>query len=398
MIAEVTAGMEIVSVVDDNENDKMSLEAEAQPKSKVSHYEMLKNNGPAVGPIPFDVPLINRGKRESVLVWHSNKHQQFDNVLLSNQNSKVAYWKVPHKRPIKTIMGHVDICFVLRKSVSEKSDDDLSENDDSDSENDDDDDDVVFELTKQKVAIKVNYCSRIEALKEKHAEDPMKEIAAMQFIGNQHPNVLGCLDVLFDADNINVVLEYCSGGDLFELLQENLQNQQPGISEAEAKILFRQIISGVHYMHQKGVCHRDLSPENVMLKSPDCSGVIIDMGMCLRFSPTSLVTPQGTCGKLPYMSPEIYTNRADWDPVLVDSWTCGTILWCMLTGNRSYQRAHRSDAQFYWMTHGIDRLLTDWGVTHLTAAAKDLLRGLLQIDPRERYTIQDVIEHEWMAE
>merc|ERR1712226_1688672 len=103
-----------------------------------------------------------------------------------------------------------------------------------------------------------------------------------------------------------------------------------------------------------GICHRDLSPENVMMDHNRC--LVIDFGMCLRVpyvDPQSgqvtdisrgtrrrLLTPQGACGKLPYMSPEIYKNRHAFDGELADVWTAGTILFCMLSGNRSYQRPH----------------------------------------------------------
>jgi serine/threonine protein kinase len=110
-----------------------------------------------------------------------------------------------------------------------------------------------------------------------------------------------------------------------------------------------------------------------------------------------LLKPQGACGKLPYMSPEIYRNRDDFDGEAVDVWTVGTILFCMLSGNRSYETPHKSDAQFYWMTHGLTTLLNDWGVD-LSNDAIDLLQGMLKLNPRDRLTIQEIENHPWYAE
>jgi serine/threonine protein kinase len=69
----------------------------------------------------------------------------------------------------------------------------------------------------------------------------------------------------------------------------------------------------------------------------------------------------------------------------------------MLTGNRSYEIPHKSDPQFYWMTHGIDVLMNDWGVDP-SDEALDLLRNMLQIDPRLRLTIDEVENHPWFAQ
>lgn len=420
LMAEVTAGMEGVRIP--SEGDAMDV----APTSTVTTEELLSRggvrpldivggHGAPANPIPFVRPTFERGKRDDVLCYNSTTqcHDVAKNVLFRDYSREYgdegihhvdrAYWSVPYKEPIKTIMGHVQICVVLQRC---KQDDD-----DSDSENDGDDD-IVFQMTDQFVAIKVNYCDRMEKLKNKHAEDPMKEIAAMQLIGNDHPNVLGCIEVLFDGQNINCVLPFCRDGDLFELLQESQRQPVPGMKEPQARFWFRQVLDGLKHLHSRGICHRDLSPENIMMHESGC--LIIDMGMCIRIPYTDphgdgekvtdvtrgtekrLILPQGTCGKLPYMAPEIYKNRHPFDGGAVDIWTAGTILFCMLTGNRSYQRAHATDAQFYWMTHGLTMLLDDWNVT-LSPEAVDILVGMLKIDPRERLTLEEVMQHRWLS-
>jgi serine/threonine protein kinase len=248
----------------------------------------------------------------------------------------------------------------------------------------------------------------MDQLRDRHAENPLQEIAAMQLIGNSHPNVMGTIEVLFDGENLNVVMPYCATGDLFELLQESQQNNV-GFPEPVARFWFRQIMEGIRHLHAKGVCHRDLSPENVMIDNDGC--LIIDMGMTIRVPYTDpkdpalvtdstqgtqrrLIQPQGACGKLPYMSPEIYRNRKPFDGGAVDVWTAGTILFCMVTGNRSYQRPHESDPQFYWMTHGLRRLLSDWS-NQLSPECIHLMENMLQIDPRLRLTVDEVCNHPW---
>ncbi|GKY91722.1 hypothetical protein MPSEU_000144000 [Mayamaea pseudoterrestris] len=400
-----------------DDNLVSAMEGISMERSTSFRYEEL---GPPSSPLAFDAPILERGRRDQVLCYipATGSHQVFKNVLFRNPHPlhklKQAYWPVPEKSTIKTIMGHVEICLILERCIRQREDD---ESFDDDSENDDDDDEeIVFELTDRMVAVKVNYIERIERLKTKHAEDPMKEISAMQLAGNNHPNVLGLVEVLFDGRNVNCVLRYCDSGDLFQLLQESQpskapqqqQQQQPGQPEPVARYWFRQLVEGVKYIHSRGICHRDLSPENVMIDKDGC--LIIDFGMCLRMpylendhaaatmtdvtrgTRRCLMKPQGACGKLPYMSPEIFKNREPFDGELVDVWTLGTILFCMLTGNRSYQQPHPSDAQFYWMTHGLPQLLADWSVS-LSSDGVDLLQQLLQINPRLRINLAGIERH-----
>ncbi len=238
---------------------------------------------PPANPIPFERAQYQRGRRANVLCYNptNDTHDQLRNVLLreiqggefdTNNNNDddptarvgVQYAYHPFKDPIKTIMGHVEICQVLERCKRHRDDDEF----DSDSENDydDDDDDIVFQYTDRRVAVKVNYISTMERLRGRHAEDPLKEIAAMQLLGTDHPNVLGCIEVLYDLQNINVVMPFCDSGDLFQLLQDTQarnagdgtnNDAPPGLSEGQSRYWFRQIISGIQYMHEQcGICHR----------------------------------------------------------------------------------------------------------------------------------------------
>lgn len=362
--------------------------------------------GPPSAPLNFDRPKFARGRRDQVLCYipETQTYERLNNVLFRDENApghrprmEFAYYPVPYKRPIKTIMGHVEICRVLQRSRLAHDDDSGSEEEYDDDE--DDDDEVCFELTQRNVAVKVNFDSKMRELRNRHAEDPIKEISAMQLIGDNTPHVLGCSEVLYDPGNqtLNIVMRYCKSGDLFQRLQEAQSAEgPPGMPEPQARFFFRQVMTGLHALHEKGICHRDLSPENVMLDEDE--SVIIDLGMCLRVPYENgrrcLVAPQGACGKLPYMSPEIYRNRSPFDGNVADTWTAGTILFCMLTGNRSYQRPHSSDPQFYWMTRDVNQLLTDWEI-QLSPEGLHLLKNLLQVNPRLRLTIEEVLDHPW---
>ena len=94
------------------------------------------------------------------------------------------------------------------------------------------------------------------------------------------------------------------------------------------------------------------------------------------------------------VQPEILASRKPFDGAAADVWTSGTILFCMITGNRSYQRPHITDPQFYWMTQGLRQLLSDWHVK-MSDEGFALLKGMLEIDPRKRLSIEEVRSHPW---
>ena len=141
-------------------------------------------------------------------------------------------------------------------------------------------------------------------------------------------------------------------------------------------------------------------------------GVIIDMGLCLRVpyidpnqpldrtdisngTTRCLFNPQGQHGKLPYMSPEIWLNQEPFDGAAADVWSCGTILFCMITGTRPYKKPF--DLQFRAVTQNLRQLLLHFGV-NMSEEGINLLQGMLTIDPRNRLTIEEVINHPWFAQ
>jgi len=384
-------------------------------------FREVENSGPATSPVPFEPPsYLNATRAEEVLVYDENTKEHFvaKNVLfaknkdsdgeesVSRQRDQRAYWKLPNKAPIETRMGHLEISIVLKRCLRNDDTDTEDEKDDSEEE-----DDIVFLLTDQRVAVKVNYCDRMERSLHLNAENPLNEIAAQKIVGNDHPHVLGVIEVLYDGENLNVVMPYCGGGDLFDTVDEYLRSHpgEFGLPENKARYWFRQLLQGMHHLQRSGICHRDLSPENVIITGESC--LVIDLGMCLRIPFTSrdgndgmvtdvlcgitrrLITPQGQCGKRRYMSPEIWRNKDNFDGFFIDVWTAGMILFFMLTGQTYLQPF---DQIFRCVTTDLPGLLKYWNM-NLSHNAVDLLRGLLAVDPKSRLTLGQIMAHPWVT-
>ena len=143
--------------------------------------------------------------------------------------------------------------------------------------------------------------------------------------------------------------------------------------------------------------------------------MIIDMGMCLRVpyndpknagrvtdvtrgSTRRLMKPQGVCGKHNYMSPEVMSNTEPFDGFAIDLWAAGVILYIMLTGFPPYDQASRTDQRFQLIISGrLAEQLRNWDIL-LSDDAYDLMQKMLQLHPKQRLTLAQVLAHPWVTD
>jgi len=166
-----------------------------------------------------------------------------------------------------------------------------------------------------------------------------------------------------------------------------------------------------------GVCHRDLSLENVLVHNDDIS-IVIDFGMCLRVpyigngagkdgaalvgdvstgNLRCLIQPQIPCGKRIYMSPEVMMSQAPFDGFAIDLWAAAVMLFIMLAGSPPWEFAHEADPRYRMIARrgGLARMLSDWNKP-VSPSAIDLLQKMLREDPRRRLSLAQVRGHDWV--
>ena len=214
-----------------------------------------------------------------------------------------------------------------------------------------------------------------------------------------------CLDVLWVDDEkdrgnatYNVVMPHFDGGDLFDVMFSPPHNNPSRMTEAEARPLINDVMEGLKAIHRAGICHHDLSPENILIH--EGRAFIIDFGMAIRVPYTKdgrrcLISPQGSFGKARYMAPEVFANRLAFDAETIDVWSAGTILFCMLTGVNSYTEPHATDVIYRHMVNQLPLLLNLLDV-ELSRECVHLLRNMLRVNSRLRYSIDEVLKHPWM--
>jgi len=400
------------------------------PEHAHATFDDVERNGQPSRPLEFPPPNVTSGVNVNAFVvdlsngtrsvWSVIHRHDFRTAALQpegqfsiddtgNYTSQyVAY--APTKQLQDAIYGSVWACRVLKRHYGVAADDAARA---TGVEPGSPGAPIVWETTHKYVAMKKIEWAEVHRLRGSMLEDPVKEVAAMQLIGSASPHVIGPIEILQDDTCLYTVMPYCSGGDLFGIVVKYAgeSDGEIGMPEPVAKYWFRQILKGIQHLQSVGVCHRDLSLENVMVHTDNC--LVIDMGMCLyvpyndpvqrgsvtdatRGTKRRLMKPQGVCGKHNYMSPEIAANTAPFDGFSIDLWSAGVILYIMLTGFPPYDQASRTDQKFEIIVRGnLVQQLEDWGI-NLSRDAGDLLQNMLQLDPRDRLTLAEVMSHPWV--
>ncbi|KAL5197120.1 hypothetical protein ABZP36_000632 [Zizania latifolia] len=228
-------------------------------------------------------------------------------------------------------------------------------------------------------AIKILDRQRILAMKID--EQIKREIATLKLL--KHPNVVRLHEISASKTKIYMVLEYVNGGELFDKIA--LKGK---LSEKEGRKLFQQLMDAVSYCHEKGVYHRDLKPENVLV---DAKGNIKVSDFGLSALPQNQRNDgllHTTCGSPNYIAPEVLLNRG-YDGSLSDVWSCGVILYVMLTGNLPFD--DQNTVVLYQKILKGEARIPKW----LSPGAQDILRKILDPNPITRLDMTGIRAHDW---
>ena len=139
----------------------------------------------------------------------------------------------------------------------------------------------------------------------------------------RHPNIIQLYEIIEDMENIYLIMEYASKGELFNYIVEHTKLQ-----ETEACRLYQQIISAMEYFHRLNIAHRDLKPENLFLDD-NFNIKVGDFGLSNYFGSDCLL--KTSCGSPCYAAPEMISDRP-YSGITVDIWASGVVLYAMLCG------------------------------------------------------------------
>ncbi|BAT81669.1 CBL-interacting serine/threonine-protein [Vigna angularis] len=231
--------------------------------------------------------------------------------------------------------------------------------------------------TGESVAMKV--LDRSTIIKHKMVDQIKREISIMKLV--RHPYVVRLYEVLASRTKIYIILEFITGGELFDKIVSHGR-----LSEVDCRRYFQQLIDGVDYCHSKGVYHRDLKPENLLLDSQG-NIKISDFGLS-AFPEQGVSMLRTTCGTPNYVAPEVLSHKG-YNGAPADVWSCGVILYVLLAGYLPFDELDLTT--LYSKIEKAQFSCPTW----FPVGAKSLLHRILDPNPENRITIQQIRNDEW---
>jgi len=235
-------------------------------------------------------------------------------------------------------------------------------------------------LTKEKVAIKIFDKGKIK--NEKEVEYIEREISILKKLN--HYNTIKLYNIIQNENFIFLIQEYVPNGELLHFL-ENPENMN--LTENQICKIYQQIISGIEYLHEVGVAHRDLKLENILLNyKKDIK--IIDFGLSNKYNKENGELLQSSCGSPCYAAPEMIKG-IQYHGLDTDIWSSGILLYLMLC--KSFPFNDKNNSKLYQkILSGKFNL-----PSYLSNEAKDLLSKLLKVNPAERIKLNEIKKHPW---
>ncbi|XP_070501850.1 myosin light chain kinase A-like [Chironomus tepperi] len=215
----------------------------------------------------------------------------------------------------------------------------------------------------------------------------LNEVTIMKKI--EHAHVLRLFAVFESTQELILVFPFMKGGDL---LSKILKQPQKYLSEDDSKYFFLQLISGLKYLHSKGITHRDIKPENILLSDQSDSPLlsIADFGLSKMND-----TMRTQCGTEVYVAPEILKKRSHYTNA-VDIWSSGVFLYAMLTGRMPFNKNHNGSLRDHILAGKYEFIPAS--LWNRMQTAKSIINFMLQVNPRNRMTAHQLLEHRWLKD
>jgi serine/threonine protein kinase len=221
---------------------------------------------------------------------------------------------------------------------------------------------------------------QLRLVKKEYLDELRNEVSVLRSL--DHPNIVKAYEVYETKQNIYVVMEYCSGGNLYARIP---------YMESQSANIITQLCSAIAHMHNHGIIHRDIKMENIMFESkePTAEIKVLDFGLSKKFIPGMYMTDW--VGTVYTMSPQVlqgvYTNKAD-------CWSIGVIAFLLLCNEKPFA-GKRSE-----MLSKIKRCDYNFkspGWYNVSNEATRFVTALLTKDPTKRLSAEEALRHPWIT-
>lgn len=218
-----------------------------------------------------------------------------------------------------------------------------------------------------------------------------EEVSTMRMLGN-HPGIIQMVDMDESVPNtMRLVLELCEGGELYDRIQ-----QKQFYPEQEGKVLIRNLLEAISFIHSKGIMHRDLKPENILLASKvsNTEIKISDFGLAKvsKDYPRRLPRSHSICGSDFYLAPEVIKQEEYGREI--DVWSAGVVCYVVLSGSLPF--FHNVLHKLYRQIVERDLSFPEQAWKSVAKGAQDFILRLLQVRPGDRLTADQAMNHPWL--
>ena len=240
-------------------------------------------------------------------------------------------------------------------------------------------------FTDEKVALKQIKKSSANLLSDGEIKDEIEILKKLD-----HPDIVRIIESFNTRNSYILITEYCEEGELFDQVKNQL-------SETQIAVIFRQLLSGLAYLHSNNIVHRDLKLENILIHEIEKSKTtgedlfnikIIDFGTARIFDKNN--KPQSIVGSSYYIAPEVLRQKYNKE---CDLWSVGVILYMFIVGHAPFDGCDDEE-----ITSNIQRGVyrkKDRRWLKASKEVKDLIEKLLTYRPSQRLTALQALNHPW---
>ena len=205
-----------------------------------------------------------------------------------------------------------------------------------------------------------------------------------------HPNIVKIYEFYISKSHYYIVTEFCKEGELFSYIKNKY-------SERQLAVLFYQVFSGLWYLHDNKILHRDIKLENIMISRKETDNEtgeelfwakIIDFGTAKIFEKNK--KEKDVVGSSYYIAPEVLKQNYN---EKCDTWSVGVILYMMLVGRAPFDG--KDDEEIICKINSADYNSKEPKLLKHSSEVRDLVSKLLQKDTEKRYSAKEALAHPW---
>lgn len=248
----------------------------------------------------------------------------------------------------------------------------------------------VYKLLDRKLSpYAVKYIKGNSMLAQENDQVTDNEISIMKKV--RHVCIIQTIDIMkVDMGGACLILEYMEGGDL---LNRIVSSPHRRLTEEQSRFVFFQVTEAVRYLHSKGITHRDIKPDNVLLKDTDEYTLVklTDFGL-------SKIITEGTVmksliGTPNFVAPEILRSEVSKYTSKVDVWSMGVCLFAMISGTLPFSEDY-GDIHKQIIAGTFKFIGNSW--KEVSQDARRLIRQMLEVKPERRIKVGEILETNWM--